>query len=69
MHDRYFRQQVVGSSAADRSRLNLSLYAVIFLVQAGRGHSCPLCMECDHVEEECAAKGATPCEVYVCGES
>ena len=54
MYDGYFRQQVVGSSAADWSHLNPSLYTVTFLAQAGRGCSCPLCMECDHIEEECA---------------
>ena len=54
MYDRYFRQQVVGNAAADWSRLNASLYAVTFLAQAGRGRSCPLCMESDHMQEECA---------------
>ena len=59
-YDSMFRQQVVGQKNADWSRLNSTLYAVTFLAQAGGGKNCPLCMESDHKEEDCALAQSTP---------
>ena len=52
----YFRQQAVGDDKADWSRINRSLYAVTFIAQGDRdkGCCCVLCLESDHVEEQCA---------------
>ncbi len=38
----------------DWSKLNSSLYAAAFLAQSGKGKSCSLCTESDHLEEDCA---------------
>lgn len=56
VYDSYFRQQVVGNKHADWSRLNQSLYAITFIAQGERhrGRSCIICLESDHVEEQCA---------------
>ena len=55
-YDSHFRQQVVGNEAADWSRLNQSLYAVTFITQGDRDRtrSCVVCLESDHMEEQCA---------------
>ena len=55
-YDSYFRQQAVGDDKADWSRINQSLYAVTFIAQGERdkGRCCVLCLESDHVEEQCA---------------
>ena len=55
-YDSYFRQQAVGDSDVDWSRINQSLYAVTFIAQGDRdkGRCCILCLESDHVAEQCA---------------
>ena len=55
-YDSYFPQQAVGDDKADWSRINQSLYAVTFIAQGERdkGRCCVLCLESDHVEEQCA---------------
>ena len=55
-YDTHFRQQVVGDNLADWSRLNQSLYVVTFGTQGERDRwrDCILCLESDHVEEQCA---------------
>ena len=55
-YDSYFRQQVVGDDKADWSCLNQSLYAVTFVAQGerGKGRCCGICLESDHIEEQCA---------------
>ena len=55
-YDSYFRQQAMGNSAADWSRINQSLYAVTFMAQSERekGRCCMLCLESDHVDDQCA---------------
>jgi len=53
-YDTMFHQQAVGNPDLDWSKLNLTLYSVTFLAQAGSGKNCVLCMELDHHEKECA---------------
>ena len=55
-YDAYFRQQAVGDDKLDWSCINQSLYAVTFIAQGdrGKGRCCVLCLESDHVEEQCA---------------
>ena len=59
-YDSMFRQQVVGHPDADWSKLNSTLYAVTFLAESGGGKNCPLCMETDHKEDDCALSLAKP---------
>lgn len=53
---------MVGNESADWSKLNQSLYAVTFIAQGDRekGRSCGICLESDHVEEQCALYAPTP---------
>lgn len=68
-YDSMFRQQVAGRLDVDWSRLNSTLYAVTFLAQAGAGKTCPLCLESDHREEECALAKARPALLPKAGPS
>lgn len=68
-YDSMFRQQVAGRPDADWSKLNSTLYAVTFLAQAGTGRTCPLCLESDHREEECALAKARPTPLPRAGPS
>ena len=52
-YDTMFRQQAAGNTAVDWSRLNGTLYFVLFLAQASRGTNCSLCMESEQGDEDC----------------
>ena len=56
MYDSYFRQQAVGYDKADWSCINQFLFAVTLMQQGRRdkGRCCVLCLESDHMEEQCA---------------
>ena len=55
-YDTMFRQHAANTDKeTDWSQLNNSLYAVTFLPQQnGRGKTCELCLETDHVAADCA---------------
>lgn len=54
-YDTMFRQQAAITPFYDWSKLNNSLYSCTFMAQQnGRGHTCTLCLETDHVAADCA---------------
>ena len=64
-YDTMFRQHAANTEKeTDWSQLNNSLYAVTFLAQQnGRGKTCELCLETDHMAADCALAPARPKEL------
>ena len=62
-YDNMFRQHAANLPSIDWSKVNNSLFAVTFMAQQnGRGKTCELCLEPDHVAAECALAPAKPRE-------
>ena len=62
-YDSMFRQHAANLPNIDWSKVNNSLFAVTFMAQQnGRGKTCELCLEPDHVAAECALAPAKPSE-------
>ena len=57
VYDTLFRQMVAADKTTPWSKLNPTLYATTFLSMRdphGQGAQCPICMESDHREADCA---------------
>ena len=62
-YDNMFRQHAANLPSIDWSKVNNSLFAVTFMAQQnGRGKTCELCLEPDHMAAECALAPAKPRE-------
>ena len=62
-YDSMFRQHAANLPNIDWSKVNNSLFTVTFMAQQnGRGKTCELCLDPDHVAAECALAPAKPSE-------
>ena len=58
-YDTIFRQQMIGEWRGEAwGRLNPYLFSSTFMSMGGSRSNCPLCLESDHKEEECALRRA-----------